>query len=178
MTLHDAKQFCYDQHDKVCNQKYDETLPYSYHLKLVEKQAFKFLHLISYCDRDLVLCAVYFHDAIEDARLTYNDIKNMFILKAGASKEIAEIVYLCTDYKGRTRDERKPKELYEELSKNKLAVFVKLCDIIANTKYSLLQNSSMFSKYKKEYYEKTKPYLYLEEYKDMFNYLEKLYEID
>lgn len=92
-------------------------------------------------------------------------------------KEVADMVYCCTEDKGKDRSERHSEKFYTELSANKWAVFVKLCDIIANVKFSLLTNSSMYSKYKFEFI-KTKKYLYREEFKKMFDYLEKLLEIN
>lgn len=191
MTTQEFKEFCFYQHDVVCNQKYDTILPYSYHLDLVVKQVEKFSFLLTddYIAnpnnsksspvhfRTIVILGAYCHDVIEDGRLTYNDILSKCeIGNYIASEMVAEIAYLCTDYKGRDRNERKPQELYIDLAQNKLAVFVKLCDIIANSKYSLLQNSSMLKKYKEEYYSKVKPHLYTDQYKEMFNYLEKIYE--
>lgn len=156
-------------HDIECNQKYDG-LPYSFHLDAVRAQYQKYQHLITkeYYD---VSVAIDGHDSIEDARLTYNDIKEMF------GVVVAEIIYLCTENRGRTRDERKSVIWYSELNQNKSAVFVKLCDILANVKYSLLMNSSMFKKYKSEYLTKVKPILYFEPYKPMFDELDKLFEV-
>jgi len=168
-----VKEFFFNLHDVECNQKYNKDLPYSFHLEMVGKQAKKFEKLI-YVDNpfhDITWIGIYGHDSIEDARLTYNDIKEKFGLEA------AEVIYLCTENKGRTRAERKNNAWYEELKTNEIAVFVKLCDIIANVKFSLLTNSSMFKKYKVEYEEKVKPHLYSNQYKDMFDYLDKIFEI-
>jgi hypothetical protein len=176
-----AKEFFFNLHDVECNQKYGK-LPYSFHLELVEQQYFKFKHLIPDVKarplnsfdttrlRDLVLIAIYGHDSIEDCRLTYNDVNRLY------GDIVAEIIYLCTEDKGRNRGERKSEKWYNELKTFNLAVFVKLCDLIANVKYSLLTNSTMFDKYKNEYKEKVKPILYSDEYKEMFDYLDKLFE--
>lgn len=158
-------------HDNVCNQKYDG-LPYSFHLNAVRAQLTKYQHLITDLnDYSAVLIAVDGHDSIEDARLTYNDIKEMY------GVFVAEIIYLCTEDKGRTRDERKSTVWYTKLKENKHAVFVKLCDILANVKYSMLMNSSMLKKYKQEYVIKVKPILYSEKFKPMFDELDKLFEL-
>jgi (p)ppGpp synthase/HD superfamily hydrolase len=179
MIFLEAKQYFYKLHDVSCNQKYNGTLPYSFHLEMVLSQAQKFSDLVKnrYDKRgelevwDIIKISCLGHDSIEDARLTYNDIKEKF------GVEVAEIVYLCTENKGRTRAERKDAQWYCELKSNELAVFVKLCDIIANVKFSLLTNSSMFKKYKSEYVEKVKPHLYSDQYRDMFAYLDKIFEI-
>ena len=184
MNIQEARNYFYNLHDIECNQKYDSTLPYSFHLKCVEEQAIKFQHLIpnrlekarplnieSHTIGFEVMIAILAHDSIEDARITYNDLNKVF------GDIVAEIVYLCTDNKGRNRDERKNEQFYNELKTNKLAIFVKLCDLISNVKFSFLTNSSMLYKYKCEYYEKVKPNLYTEEYTPMFEYLEKIFSI-
>ena len=160
-------------HDITCNQKYNKSLPYSFHLEMVAAQAYLFAGLIPAENphNKAVWIAIWGHDSIEDARLSYNDIKSLF------GELSAEIIYLCTENKGRNRSERKNDIWYNQLKTNNLAVFVKLCDIIANVKFSLLTNSSMFNKYKSEYKQKVKPMLFIEDYKPMFDYLDKLFEI-
>jgi len=165
--------WCKNQHDVVCNQKYNKTLPYSFHLDCVRDQYWKFRHLIGghEVNRIFVEQAVYGHDLYEDARITFNEVKDL------VGEEVAEIIYLCTEMRGRTRAARKNDQFYIELKENKLAVFVKLCDIIANVKFSLLTNSSMYNKYKAEYV-KVYDHLFTEEYKEMFDYLEALLKIN
>lgn len=164
-------EFCKNQHDIVCNQKYGTIHPYSFHLELVSKQAYLFKKLVSKDDFGSVVAGCWGHDLIEDARLTYNDIKDM------VGESIADIVYCCTEEKGKNRGERHSQKFFDELKENELAIFVKLCDIIANVKYSLLTNSSMYSKYQKEF-PKLKSNIYLDKYEEMFNYLQRLLEID
>lgn len=87
--------------------------------------------------------------------MNFNGIVEL-AMSYGATKQqaerIAEIVILCTEFsRGKTRVERKPEEFYIALQGDKLAAFVKLCDIIANSLFSCLSNSSMFEKYKKEF---------------------------
>jgi hypothetical protein len=173
MNIINFREFIYNQHNVVCNQKYNSTLPYSFHLSMVEAQYEKFNYLLEKQERVIAIKGCIAHDVIEDARLTYNDLLNN-----AASREVADIVILCTEFsRGKSREERKPKEFYKELATNKVAVFVKLCDIIANSLFSLMSNSSIFEKYKKEYETKVKPLLYIEQYKDMFDYLDKIYNL-
>ena len=68
-------------------------------------------------------------------------VRSQIGLKAGIA--IADIVYAVTDEKGKTREERKPKKLYDEMLYNMEAVFVKLCDRLANLKYSKDKYKSM-----------------------------------
>jgi hypothetical protein len=180
MNLQEAKDFIFHQHDVVCNQKYGKTLPYSFHLDCVLQQGYKFLYLIedvkarpgnSFSNerlRDWVLIGCLGHDLIEDARMTYNDVKDLF------SEEIADIIYLCTEERGKDRAERHPESWYKALTDNKLATFVKLCDVIANVKFSLLTNSSMYSKYQKEFILHKHYYEKQSDLKPMVDYLERL----
>jgi (p)ppGpp synthase/HD superfamily hydrolase len=173
MSLHDARAYFHHLHDVECNQKYNKTLPYSFHLQMVEAQAELFKKLIPVDEPyySAVWIGISGHDSVEDCRVTYSDIRELF------GKEAAEIIYLCTENKGRNRADRKSDKWFEDLKTNDLAIFVKLCDIIANVKFSLLTNSSMFNKYKLEYFAKVKPHLYSDDYKDMFEYLEKMFSI-
>ena len=163
------RDFCIQQHDIVCNQKYDNTLPYSFHLEAVVIQIHLFTDVIESCGLDVnnIVMGCYGHDLIEDARMTYNDIKDM------TNESVADIIYCCTEEKGKNRAGRHNQKYFDELKVNNEAVFVKLCDIIANLKYSLLTNSSMFTKYKKEY-PHLKSELYRVEYDEMFKYIERL----
>jgi (p)ppGpp synthase/HD superfamily hydrolase len=163
-------EFCIDQHDNICNQKYGKIHPYSFHLELVANQANLFGKILSKKELELVTMGCWGHDLIEDARLTYNDIKDL------VGDSVADIIYCCTEEKGKSRLERHSQKFFDELKQNELAIFVKLCDIIANVKYSILTNSSMYSKYQKEF-PKLKENIYLEKYDEMFNYLERLLNV-
>jgi (p)ppGpp synthase/HD superfamily hydrolase len=169
MNPHDFIKFCIERHDVFANQKYDDTLPYSAHLRFVAAQYYKFSHLLRDKDNITCLLACYGHDLIEDTRLTYNDIVNK------TTQEIADIIYCCTEEKGRNRDERHSDKYYKELSQNKLAIFVKLCDILANVQYSILTNSSMFKKHKKENEKNQKLKEFAPEFEPMFNLLNTLF---
>lgn len=180
----------YNQHDITCNQKYGDDLPYSFHLKAVEAQGNKFKHLIGYevysnegnhvsrrfTSDELIQLALTAHDCMEDARLTYNDIRELgteSLHNTIGGEMLADIVYCVTDEKGKNRAERKNEKYYKELSNNKLAIFVKLSDLAANTLYSKLTGSSMYEKYKTEF-PKFKLRLYTDEYKEFFDYIENL----
>lgn len=172
--MEEFREFIYNQHDIVCNQKYADTLPYSTHLKFVEAQGNKFLHLIDMEFMPSVNYALVAHDSIEDARMTYNDIvKLVSKFHPHISKTVADIVYCVTDEKGKTRSERKNAKYYQELKANKLALFVKLADLAANTLYSKLSASDMYDKYKKEW-PAFKNKLYLAEYDEFFNYIDNI----
>jgi len=173
-------QKIYDQHDIVCNQKYNDYLPYSFHLKAVEVQARKYINLIplektsndglfsKYFPRKWVVLGAAGHDLIEDARMTYNDVLSLLGVYT------ANIIYACTECRGHTREEKHCQEFFDTLKENRLGVYVKLCDIMANVLFSLLTSSSMYDKYKKEF-PNLKDQLYVEgEYDPLWNDLEKL----
>jgi hypothetical protein len=186
--MQNFRELIYNQHDVVCNQKYGDGLPYSFHLKAVEAQGNKFIHLIldeyienprnrfskSVSLRDIVRSGLVAHDVIEDGRFTYNNVREKVDLGNHiANGMVAEIVYCVTDLKGRSRETRKNEQYYSELRANRLAVFVKLADVAANTLFSKLTNSSMYLKYKSEF-PHFKEELYCEEYKEFFDYIESL----
>ena len=178
------RDFIYNQHDVVCNQKYANVLPYSFHLGSVEAQFNKFERLLP-CDLAInnntndtfFRAACIAHDAIEDARLTHADIVEAVRKYLGGSFTdclmVADIVFCVTDEKGKIRGERKNDKYYAELKKNKYAIFIKLADLAANTLFSKLTGSSMYDKYKKEWPD-FKEKLYVEEYEEFFNYVENL----
>jgi (p)ppGpp synthase/HD superfamily hydrolase len=88
------------------------------------------------------------HDAIEDGGVSYNDIKKKFGL------ETAEVVYLCSDNKGRNRDARKNQAFYDEIKSSDFrlqATKIKVADRIANTRRSVKNGHGMGDKYKEEY---------------------------
>lgn len=180
------REYFANLHDSECNQKYNKTLPYSFHLDMVYEQAKLFPEYWQFGDLAIVI-SLYGHDSIEDARLTYNDLINIkFPYPLAYSdfdvrKEAADIIYACTEEKGKNRLERHSDQYYKELMENSKAVFVKLCDVLANVKFSLLTNSSMFEKYKEEWNTSFKPkliqYGYNVTYETMVNYMESIFTI-
>jgi hypothetical protein len=152
-------QYCIEKHESV-NQKYGGRYPYDHHLSHVANVAERFLPIYfkNNIDRGVVMCAAWGHDLLEDVHsVTYNTIKDKLHSLVGHSIggdtftiNVCEAIFLCTDHKGRDRNERKPPEYYRELNMNEYAEYVKLCDIIANTMFSFTSGSSMYERYKKE----------------------------
>ena len=58
------------------NQTYGTDLPYGYHLDMVVEGIREFGHLVCVREADVLplFFGGYYHDSIEDARLTYNDV--------------------------------------------------------------------------------------------------------
>ena len=70
------------------------------------------------------------HDLIEDTRVSYNDCVK-------ALGEIpASIIYAVSNEKGKNRKERANDKYYAGIRETPGALFVKLCDRIANVQYS------------------------------------------
>ena len=139
-------------HEEV-NQHYDEH-PYFYHLNKVATHVIEYLPSIVEKEEDIlpVLFGAYFHDSIEDARLTYNDVKK--IAEKYMSLEQAflatEIVYALTNEKGRNRHERANDKYYEGIRNTKYAPLVKACDRLSNYEFAKATKSRMVKMYESE----------------------------
>lgn len=139
------RKSAYVLHDSV-GQIYD-IYPYGFHLDMVAKK------VMEVTDRVPLIFAAYYHDSIEDARLTYNDV--LEVAKQYMSEEEAieatEIVYALTNDKGKTREERAGEKYYESIRNTPGASLVKVCDRIANMTFSRdTGNKHMFTVYKQE----------------------------
>lgn len=169
MTELEQIQWCIDQH-KNTNHFYDTYLPYEFHLRMVAQVCEDFIHLPPNRWGTLRM-ACWGHDLIEDARVSYNDCKKAL------GEDVADIVYAVTNEKGRTRDERANDKYYQGIVETPGAIFVKLCDRIANVQYSSLTKSRMLELYRDEngYFEYK---LQVDDrYEPMFEYLRKLLNI-
>lgn len=127
------------------NQSYGDCLPYAFHLRLTASYVTRFGHLVvdGPEEIDTFYAAAWFHDTIEDARVTYNDLKKIFtqLNASGCRIDVAyaaELVYALTNNKGRTRDERAGDNYYAGIRAVKGAPFLKMCDRLANVRYSTL----------------------------------------
>ena len=184
-------QWCIAQH-RDTNHQYDTYLPYEFHLRMVYGVANTFKHLlddevdyftgkreydrrddITVTLQDACLLATWGHDLIEDTRVSYNDVE------AHLGQEAADIIYAVTNEKGKNRKERANDKYYEGIRNTPGAVFVKLCDRIANVQYSKMTRSRMFEMYKKENIAFIKALGYTDEpvheYHEMFCYLQDLF---
>lgn len=137
-----ASRWARQKHEET-NHLYDGK-KYEVHLWQVVDIAKMFIHYIPVDKREVVIAACWLHDTIEDCRVTYNDVKAEF------GEEVAEIVYALTNEKGKTRKERANSKYYDGIISTPYADFVKICDRIANRKYSLETNGKMLSKYLEE----------------------------
>lgn len=125
-------------------QKYGEE-GYQYHLINVAAVVQKFEDLMTEQEFRLAMMGAFGHDLIEDTHETYNDIKKV------SSEALAEVIYACTEEKGRNRAERHNERFYECLTANKIGLLVKLADVIANTNHSKVTGHRMYKTYQKEW---------------------------
>jgi hypothetical protein len=143
--IEQIRQSAHELHASV-NQTYGDGLPYGYHLDMVVGNVCEFGHLVCAAADDVLplIFAGYYHDSIEDARLTYNDV--MKVARTMLTEEQAlmatEIVYALTNDKGRTRAERAGEKYYQGIRQTPYAPFVKLCDRLANVTFSCANTQS------------------------------------
>ena len=161
MLFNDSAKWCIEQHRET-NHYYDRYLPYEFHLRMVVQAYQDFKHLLpkelltredsvyhnSFETVDethsAIELACWGHDLIEDTRVSYNDVRQRLGFNA------AEIIFAVSNEKGKNRKERANDKYYEGIRNTPGAVFVKLCDRIANVQYSKMTKSRMFEMYKKE----------------------------
>jgi (p)ppGpp synthase/HD superfamily hydrolase len=126
------------------NHRYDGH-QYEVHLEMVYQYAQKHTVGLDPKLREAVLAAAWVHDAIEDARQTYNDVKQ------ATNEQVAELAYALTNEKGRNRRERASVKYYAEMSLVPGARLLKACDRLANLDWSIRTGSRMFEMYRKEH---------------------------
>ena len=168
--INKSMRFTIESHRDV-NQLYDG-LPYYVHPQEVVDYINRFKGLLDEKDIINVMCSGWLHDVLEDTKMNYTDIKNNF------NVEIADIVFLLTNHRGKVRKERANDDYYEGIKNDKNALFVKICDRLANMSHSLLyDNDDKFKMYKKEL-PKFKSKLYNGLYDEMWELLENLENSD
>lgn len=142
MSDNEKIQWCIDQH-KNTNHYYDTYLPYEFHLRMVVQvcQEFEFIPERQWSELTL---ACWGHDLIEDTRVSYNDCKNVL------GGYVSNIIYAVSNEKGKNRSERANSKYYDGIRATEGALFVKLCDRIANIRYSKITKNKMFEMYAKE----------------------------
>ena len=151
----------HELHQSV-NQSYGDNLPYGFHLDMVVEGISNYGHLVCAREEDVVplFFGGYFHDSIEDARQTYNDV--MRTAHKWMTEEQAlmatEIVYALTNDKGRTRAERAGEKYYAGIRQTPYAPFVKLCDRLANITYSCSVDNGRDGSRMREVYKNEMPH--------------------
>jgi 5'-deoxynucleotidase YfbR-like HD superfamily hydrolase len=141
------------------NQAYDKVHPYGVHLDMVADAVAKYGGEVCVREEDVLplFFGAYYHDSIEDARMSYNDVMRTARqwMDEEQARLAAEIVYALTNEKGRTRAERANEKYYEGIRETPYAPFVKLADRLANFSYSVKccneMNAHMKEVYIKEF---------------------------
>ena len=155
--IEEIRQNAHELHRSV-NQHYDKKHPYGFHLDMVADSVFKYGHLVCQQEADILplFFAAYYHDSIEDARMTYNDVTRAarLFMNDDQAYMAAEMVYALTNDKGRTRAERAGERYYQGIRETPYAPFLKLADRLANITYSFTHsnpsNHHMKDVYKEE----------------------------
>ena len=145
------------------NHAYDRIRPYGFHLDMVVNWVRKYIGEVCENEQDVlpIYFAAFYHDSIEDARLTYNDVmKTAFQVMDNQQAYLAtEIVYALTNEKGRNRAERANEKYYEGIRETPYAPFVKLADRLANTSYAFSKGTADSLRMSKVYREELPGFL-------------------
>ena len=145
------------------NHAYDRIRPYGFHLDMVVNWVRKYIEDVCVSEQDVlpIYFAAFYHDSIEDARLSYNDV--MRIAKELMNEEQAylatEIVYALTNEKGRNRAERANEKYFAGFREIPYAPFVKLADRLANTSYAFSKGTADSLRMSKVYREELPGFL-------------------
>ena len=136
-------EFCRNAHDEA-NCKYDGKNYYT-HVSMVEEGVDKYETVfLNYDDYYIARKGGSGHDLIEDAQLTFNDIKD------ASNKRVASVILAVTDVH---EENRLLRHLFTmgKTVKDYIAIIVKMADMRANGRYSKDNGSSMYKKYVEEY---------------------------
>ena len=148
------RQAAYDIHEGV-NQRYGSVHPYGYHLDMVADCVKE--NLPMGCDEPNEIVPVffgaYFHDSIEDARMTYSDVMKAAkkFLDSSGALIATEIAYALTNEKGRNREERAGEKYFALIRETPYAPLVKACDRLANIVFSCNEPTELNERMKAVY---------------------------
>ncbi|MCS7073957.1 MAG: divalent cation tolerance protein CutA [Bacteroidia bacterium] len=119
------------------DQKYGE-FPYIVHLELVDKLVNQFLYLLPSQYHLVAQTAAWLHDVLEDTGYTEIELQKRF------PKSVCHVVKLLSKQANQSYD-----EYYANIASHPAAVFVKLCDRLANVRSSLIpRNDAKLNRYK------------------------------
>lgn len=157
-TINTIRTSAHALHEHV-NQTYDKEHPYGFHLDMVADAVRKYGYAVCDNEEDIVplFFGAFYHDSIEDTRLTYNDMKRIAsqFMTAPQALMATEMVYALTNEKGRTRAERANERYYSGIRETPYAPLLKLADRLANITYSCSHsnksNSHMQQVYRSEW---------------------------
>ena len=136
-------EFCRNAHD-AANCTYDGKNYYT-HVSMVEEGIDKYETVfLNYDDYYIARKGASGHDLIEDAKLTFNDIKKE------SNRRVAQVILAVTDVH---EENRLLRHLFTmgKTVKDYIAIIDKMADMRANGLYSKTHGSSMYKKYVTEY---------------------------
>jgi (p)ppGpp synthase/HD superfamily hydrolase len=139
-----AIEYACKKHDLPSESQRYGSESYSVHLFDVLKNGEKYSYYLPTDKLDIVLSAIMLHDTVEDTDTSPKKLKEKF------NEEIADIVFRVSNERGWDRKERNFKT-YPKIWVSDFAIFVKLCDRIANTKNSKESGHHMYKVYVEEY---------------------------
>ena len=160
--INEIRNYAHALHASV-NHAYERIRPYGFHLDMVVNWVRKYIEEVCVSEQDIlpIYFAAFYHDSIEDARLSYNDV--MRIAKELMNEEQAylatEIVYALTNEKGRNRAERANEKYFAGIREIPYAPFVKLADRLANTSYAFSKGTADSLRMSKVYREELPGFL-------------------
>lgn len=145
------------------NHAYDRIRPYGFHLDMVVNWVRKYIEEVCVSEQDIlpIYFAAFYHDSIEDARLSYNDVMKIAqeLMDEEQAYLAAEIVYALTNEKGRNRAERANEKYFGGIREIPYAPFVKLADRLANTSYAFSKGTADSLRMSKVYREELPGFL-------------------
>ncbi len=136
-------EFAKKAHDNA-NCTYDG-MNYSIHVSMVENSIDMYETVfLNYNDYYIARKGASGHDLIEDAQLTFNDIKK------ASNRRVAQVILAVTDVH---EENRLLRHLFTmgKTVKDYIAIIVKMADMRSNGHYSNDNGSSMYIKYVEEY---------------------------
>ena len=168
LTISEKARLYAERVDKETNHIYAEHYPYSTHYDMTCDIARRFIYLIPEEHRLNVWAACRCHDVIDDCRQNYDDVASE------TNVYIAELVYAVSNEKGRNRKERANDKYYGGIRNTNYAVFVKLCDRMANIEFSHQTDNTKKLKMYADENENFRKQLFLSKYSPMFDFMEEL----
>jgi len=156
LTISEFKKFSIDKHNLPSDSQRYGSAPYAVHLDGVDKVFEEYEYLLVGEDKINARYAIWGHDLIEDTDV------NVRVIAKLTNHIVADIVYRVTNERGYCRKEKNFKT-YPKIWSSDLAIFVKLCDRISNTRNSKIYGQKsgveedvekaveMYKVYKEEY---------------------------
>jgi (p)ppGpp synthase/HD superfamily hydrolase len=123
----------------------DDKTEYIYHIDMVVNMVVKYENIFHQAiDRETSIIAALFHDSIEDAKQSFNNIADV------TGKPAADVTLAVTDVPAENRLMKHLLTMGKTV-KDYRAIILKMCDMGSNATYSKRTGSSMYKKYVAEY---------------------------